>query len=125
MSKKNEQLNALKAENKKLKSQLEEQKKKLKESSGSSGSAKESSNDEIEKLKDLLTQTKVENQKLTDQNEKAKKIVKAKFMKIHKKSISSAHVIISVSNNPTYFESFYKSCLSHISSTHLNTPTQN
>ena len=114
MSKKNEQLNALKAENKKLKSQLEEQKKKLKESSGSSGPAKESSNDEIEKLKDLLTQTKVENQKLTDQNEKAKKIVKVKFMKIHKKSISTGHVIISVSNNPTNFKSFYKSCPLHI-----------
>jgi len=109
MSKKNEQLNALKAENKKLKSQLEEQKKKLKESSsGSSGPAKESSNDEIEKLKDLLTQTKVENQKLTDQNEKAKKIVKVKFMKIHKKSVSSDPVILNVSNNPTNFESFYK-----------------
>ena len=109
MSKKNEQLNALKAENKKLKSQLEEQKKKLKESSsGSSGPAKESSNDEIEKLKDLLTQTKVENQKLTDQNEKAKKIVKVKFIKIHKKSISSDHVILNVSNNPANFESFYK-----------------
>ena len=124
MSKKNEQLNALKAENKKLKSQLEEQKKKLKESSGTSP-AKESSNDEIEKLKDLLTQTKVENQKLTDQNEKAKKIVKVKFMKIHKKSISSGHVIISVSNNPTNFESFYKSCPLHVSLIHLNKPTQN
>ena len=109
MSKKNEQLNALKAENKKLKSQLEEQKKKLKESSsGSSGPAKESSSDEIEKLKDLLTQTKVENQKLTDQNEKAKKIVKVKFIKIHKKSVSSDHVILNVSNNPTNFESFYR-----------------
>ena len=109
MSKKNEQLNALKAENKKLKSQLEEQKKKLKESSsGSSGPAKESSNDEIEKLKDLLTQTKVENQKLTDQNEKAKKIVKVKFIKIHEKSVSSDHVILNVSNNPNNFESFYK-----------------
>ena len=111
MSKKNEQLNALKAENKKLKSQLEEQKKKLKESSsGSSGPAKESSNDEIEKLKDLLTQTKVENQKLTDQNEKAKKIVhvKVEFIKIHKKSVSSDHVILNVSNNPNNFESFYK-----------------
>ena len=87
MSKKNEQLNALKAENKKLKSQLEEQKKKLKESTSSPSPVKE--NDEIEKLKDLLTQTKVENQKLTDQNEKAKKIVKVKFIKIHKKIIKN------------------------------------
>ena len=96
MSKKNEQLNALKAENKKLKSQLEEQKKKLKDSASAS-SAKESSepNEEIEKLKDLLTQTKVENQKLTDQNEKAKKIVKVEFRKIP----FSGHVIMTLSND--------------------------
>ena len=96
MSKKNEQLNALKAENKKLKSQLEEQKKKLKDSASASP-AKESSepNEEIEKLKDLLTQTKVENQKLTDQNEKAKKIVKVEFRKIP----FSGHVIMTLSND--------------------------